>query len=568
MNLSGIIFHIEEDAYEKLNKYLSTIRSYFNDADSRDEIMSDIEARIAEMLQEKVSTSKQAVLMSDVDSVISQMGKPEEFAEGAEKSENREEKREESNAYRQGKRRRVFRDPDEKLLGGVCSGIANYFDFDPIWLRGAFAISFFVFGTGLLLYIILWLIIPEAKTTAEKLEMRGEKVDINNISKAVSEEFEGVKKRMEDLGDKVRSYETKEKVRSSAQKATDFVGDVFHNMIRILAKIFAVFFVILAVVIVVILLGSVFGSTNVIHFSDRGKDYAFSLYEWASNFLPDSSSPNMFLVGLVLVLGIPLLSIIYSGVKFLLGIKQRNKYIRYTTNGLWLVGVAIMIVIGIQIINDFKEEVTIKNTVDLQQKDTLYLSMKGYNEYIDPSYKKYGDRRVYHVGRLKWDYMNVDNDGTSFSSPVEIDIIPSMTDSFEVMEIRSANGGTKKDAAFRARSIRYSFSQKDSLLEFEPSYKLDLKDKWRAQDIKLVLKVPLNKVIYLNRGMEYLIYDVDNTTNTLDRHMIGRRWIMKKEGLTCIDCVGLDDEETMTFPPSAPPVHVPAPPAPVIDEHK
>ena len=187
MNLSGIIFHIEEDAYEKLNKYLSTIKGYFKDSEGREEIMNDIEARIAEMLQEKVSTAKQAVLMSDVETVISLMGKPEEFAGETDKSEsaaNADTSSEDfRTSYPNNKRRRVFRDTDEKILGGVCAGIANYFDFDPIWIRAAFAISFFAFGSGFLLYIILWIIIPEAKTTAEKLEMHGEKVDVNNIGK-------------------------------------------------------------------------------------------------------------------------------------------------------------------------------------------------------------------------------------------------------------------------------------------------------------------------------------------------------------------------------------------------
>ena len=148
MNLSGIIFHIEEDAYDMLNKYLSTIKGYFKDSDGRDEIMSDIESRIAEMLQEKVNKTKQAVLMSDVESVISVMGKPEDFAGENESSENKQSASSENNTYSPNTtRRRVFRDPDDKVLGGVCSGISSYFDFDPIWLRAAFAISFFVFGT-------------------------------------------------------------------------------------------------------------------------------------------------------------------------------------------------------------------------------------------------------------------------------------------------------------------------------------------------------------------------------------------------------------------------------------
>ena len=147
MNLSGIVFHIEEDAYEKLSNYLLTIKGYFKNTQGCDEIMGDIEARIAEMLQSKVNAGKQAVIMADVDYVISVMGSPETFAQDA--TENKESNnKKEDNAYSYTGRRRVFRDPDDKVIGGVCSGISNYFDLDPIWLRAAFAISFFVFGSG------------------------------------------------------------------------------------------------------------------------------------------------------------------------------------------------------------------------------------------------------------------------------------------------------------------------------------------------------------------------------------------------------------------------------------
>ena len=240
MNLSGIIFHVEEDAYEMLNKYLSTIKGYFNDSDGRDEIMSDIEARIAEMLQEKVNNTKQAILKMDVENVIALMGKPEEFAtdsENTQQSNSESSQTEFSTADANYQRKRVFRDPDDKIIGGVCSGIANYFGFDPIWLRGIFAISFFIFGTGLLLYIILCIIIPKAKTTAEKLEMRGEKVDVNNISRAVNEEFDDFKKRMEKFGKDVGSKENRERVRTSTEKAADLIGDVLRNIFKFLGKI-------------------------------------------------------------------------------------------------------------------------------------------------------------------------------------------------------------------------------------------------------------------------------------------------------------------------------------------
>ena len=154
--------------------------------------MTDIESRIAEMFQEKISKNKEVITAEDIDQVISVMGKPEDYVDGetsTESGSDEDNTKPETDIPYSG-RRRVFRDPDNNVLGGVCGGIAVYFNFDPIWLRLAFAISFFVFGTGFLLYILFWIIIPEAKTTAEKLEMRGEKVNVSNIEKSIKEELE------------------------------------------------------------------------------------------------------------------------------------------------------------------------------------------------------------------------------------------------------------------------------------------------------------------------------------------------------------------------------------------
>ncbi|MEK6616769.1 MAG: PspC domain-containing protein, partial [Bacteroidota bacterium] len=173
INLSGIIFHIDEDAYGKLHNYLSTIKGYFSESEGRDEIMADIENRIAEMLSEKISDRKQVVLMTDVDYVIGIMGKPEDFAGEKNPDSHRDEetKKETSSYNATGKHSHVFRDTDNKILGGVCSGIATYFNIDPLWIRLALVVlTILGFGTGFLLYIVLWFIIPEAKTAEEKIQ--------------------------------------------------------------------------------------------------------------------------------------------------------------------------------------------------------------------------------------------------------------------------------------------------------------------------------------------------------------------------------------------------------------
>lgn len=541
MNLSGIIFHIEEDAYDKLNRYISTIRSYFKDSEGRDEIMSDIESRIAEMLQEKVSKTKQAVLMADVESVIAVMGKPEDFAGETEFNEQKTTSYsagEGSRSEYNGRRRRVFRDGEEKMLGGVCSGIANYFDFDPIWLRGAFAVSFFIFGSGFLVYLILWIIIPEAKTTAEKLEMHGEKVDINNIGRAVNEEFEDLKKRMKDFGDNVGSEKNRVRIKSSARRATEFVGDVFYNIIRVLGKIVAVFLVVIGIILMVGLLATIFGKGTIAVFNAPGSNIHFSLYEFASAVFPNDLSIPFVVLSLILFLGVPLLSIIYSGIRHLFGIKQKNRIVKYTANILWLIGLVMMLYVGAVMASDFNEQASNKQRVDIKQplKGTMYLDLSPDSE--DDVDMPGRHHRTINFG--DWDLLSKDENKFRIGYP-DLNIVPSETDSFELVAIRSANGYDKKEAVNRAKNIDYSITQHDSVILFNGYYDISITDKLRAQDLQLIFKVPVNKVVYLSKRLERILFDVDNVNDALDRDMVDRRWIMTKKGLECVDCEGLEN---------------------------
>lgn len=555
MNLSGIIFHIEEDAYEMLNKYLSTIRGYFKDSEGRDEIMSDIESRIAEMLQEKVSNTKQAVLKMDVESVIAIMGKPEDFA-GENAGEKTETKSESSQTYEDtGRRRRVFRDPDDKVVGGVCSGISNYFDFDPIWLRAAFAISFFVFGTGLILYIILCIIIPKAKTTAEKLEMRGEKVDINNISKTVNEEFEEFKVRMEKFGKEMGSKENRQRVRTTTEKAADFIGDVLKNIFMILGKIFSVLLIVVAVFFIVVLLGSLFGR-NFIHVNTNDTDFSYSIYDMMHSVFPDDLPVQYAVIGLILFLGLPLLSMIYSGVRHLFGIKYKNKIVSYTTSILWLVGLGFIVFVVYRVSEDFKEDATSKQNIELAliKSDTLYLSVKNFDKYGLNNDENYDSKIVID----NWTMFRKNGQTTSLGYPT-FDIVQNDRDSIELVAIKSASGEDKKIALYRAKHISYGISQKDSLLEFNPEFDIEEGDKWRNQNLKLVMKIPVGTVVYLSPTMKHIIYDIDNVRNVFDKEMLNRRWIMTNRGLECIDCAGLEEYEDIE---ALHEIDVDAPPAP------
>ena len=191
INLGGIVFNIDDDAYRELQAYLTQIESCFSDREESKEIMNDIEVRIAELFNERITDYKKVITSKDVNEIIDIMGGPEQFGETENGSTHKQRERFGPSGYR-----RMYRDPDSRILGGVCSGMSAYWRIDPIILRILFVIAFLGFGTGLIIYIILWIVLPEAKTKAQKLEMMGEKVNVSNIGKAFKEEFNNVKKNM------------------------------------------------------------------------------------------------------------------------------------------------------------------------------------------------------------------------------------------------------------------------------------------------------------------------------------------------------------------------------------
>jgi len=217
INLGGYPFTIDEDAFQKLDKYLKTISGHFSSSEGCDEIVSDIESRIAELFMEHLK-GRPIISMKEVDNVITVMGTPEEFGateEQAQKKTHREEKKsktksefeEDSSTWKTGKR--LFREPDEKIISGVCAGLAAYFGIqDPVWVRIAFAIGVFM-GFGLIVYVVLWIAIPEAKTSGDKLSMKGEKIDVSNIARKVEEEMNQL---ADSISEMTKDFGSKKKV--------------------------------------------------------------------------------------------------------------------------------------------------------------------------------------------------------------------------------------------------------------------------------------------------------------------------------------------------------------------
>lgn len=196
IDIRGIVFHIDEDAFEILNNYLSEINNHFKLKMGHDDIINDIETRIVELFQEKLTDKKQVINIVDVEEVISIMGHPSDFDQDSE---------DDTTTYAKTKAiKRLYRDIDNRVIGGVCSGLGAYFNTDPLWFRIAFVVSLFIGGAGAIVYLVIWIITPPAVTVSERLEMRGDPITISNIEKAFKEEMSELKDKLDDLTEQAK----------------------------------------------------------------------------------------------------------------------------------------------------------------------------------------------------------------------------------------------------------------------------------------------------------------------------------------------------------------------------
>lgn len=187
INLGGYSFNIDEDAYSELKRYLKNLEIHFAGEESSSEILSDIETRMAELFRTRLTSYKQVINIEDVNQVISVLGKPEDISDNEGTTAR--------NKFASPGYHRMYRDPDHRVIGGVCAGIAAYWNID-LWIVRLIFLCLAMMGVGFLIYLILYVVLPEAKTTAQKIEMKGEPVNIHNIKDSVKKEFDTVRKNM------------------------------------------------------------------------------------------------------------------------------------------------------------------------------------------------------------------------------------------------------------------------------------------------------------------------------------------------------------------------------------
>jgi phage shock protein PspC (stress-responsive transcriptional regulator) len=527
INISGILFHIEEDAYDNLAKYLGSIRSYFSMTEGGTDIMSDIEARIAELLQEKITPSKQVLVFADVEDVKAVMGKPEDFGDG-EAQEQKTSGPQATSATYEKVRRRLYRNPDDRAIGGVCGGLAAYFDIDVVWVRLIMFLLIFFGGLSLWVYIIMWIIIPEAKTTAEKFAMRGESANINSILRSFKEEAEDVKNRFTKYGSETsRNYG--EAIRSN-------VGDALRTVFSIIARLIGLILVLIGagclIGFVVALCGLSIAGAN----SD--------ISAWVSAFFTSSSTYAFAVISFILVVGIPVFMLLYGGIKMLFRIRYSNRWMNMTLGFLWLLGVIMGAYIGVSTAQQFSEHARLKQIHAVSMRsDTLFIRVNPAHNALAPyNFDNFDDVNDELRGNNNYRFGRRGKNVQIIGMP-QFDVTESVADSAEMLVTYSSKGPDEEQANMNAKSISYKFRQENNDLILDEVFTVKENVTMRFPEVSIKLMIPVGTVVYFDKSIKYMLDDIENTTNTWDGDMVGRRWKMTEKGLTCIDCEDLQTIE-------------------------
>lgn len=514
INLGGIPFQIDDNAYEALTAYLTTLKNHFAHTTGYEEILNDIESRIAEVFREKMKNGSRIISIADVEEVINIMGRPEQIDE----SENAKEKQTQQKtkeAYQQSNEywyhRRLYRNADDKILGGVCSGLGATLGVDKVWIRLAFACSILLLGTGALLYIILWIIIPEAKSTTEKLEMQGEPINIYNIRKQIEEDAKLFGEHMKKWGEEVKttfiSYTKKKSnyLQNQKIKRKSIFYVFWKKIVRFIAIICKLMSLLILLALILIVL--------------RGLGWKLACdypYEF-SNIFSTSTQSNIILISLLIALSISMAIGIIRLLKYIFHFKFSYSALKYLRGSVTSIAFIIIVVIAIMIVNDFSHQGKVYTEVPITtiEKDKLYIQLlHNVKEEVTE-----GD--IFITDRT-----------------IKLNVEASTDSAFHLEKYAYARSNKRSAAEALAKKTIVPIVQHDSVIEIGNYYDWLPGNKWRNQFVELVLKIPKNKIAYIHQDiLNYLnvhfnnVYIEDVTAFT----GLYAQWTTTDKGLICLN---------------------------------
>jgi phage shock protein PspC (stress-responsive transcriptional regulator) len=523
INLAGIFFHIDEDAYLKLQRYLEAIKRSFTDSQGRNEIIADIEARIAELFSERVQNEKQVVSVKEVEEVITIMGQPEDYMVDEEIFED--EPKQSYSRPKSSPHKRMFRDTDSAYIGGVSSGLSHYFGIDALWIRLIWVALVFGAGTGILLYILLWILMPAAESTADKLAMSGKPVNITNIEEKVKEGFSNVKESLGEVADKVKNSDYNkvgDRVKDTSRSFFDALGNFIVFCFKIFAKFIGVIMIIVGASVLISLFVSLLSVGTSSLFDPWWMDYAH---------VGNSTDSPIWLVMLItfFAVGIPFFFVFLLGLKILvINLKPIGKIAGFTLLGVWLASIIALSVMAVDSITQHATDGSVIDRIELPIKsgDTLRVRMQDNDFYVKSSYRSRDFRIVNDESDNKMIY----------SSDVRL-IFRSTKDSIGSMTVdKNAEGSTYQRAKETAGKIDYNYSVNANEVVFDSYLLTDIENKFRDQEVIVTIYLPEGSVLYANDNTDYFHRNWRYSNDILKHGMEEHYLKVIEDDVICLDC--------------------------------
>ncbi|WP_417886245.1 PspC domain-containing protein [Zunongwangia sp.] len=523
INLAGIFFHIDEDAFKKLQYYLDAIKRSLTNKEGQDEIIADIEARIAELFTEKRADTSKVISSKEVDEVIAIMGQPEDYRVDEDIFED--ETTSASTTSKKSGTKKLYRDTENSYIGGVSSGLGHYLEIDAVWIRLIWIVLTFASSGGfLLIYIAFWIFTPEAKTTAEKLAMRGEEVTISNIEKKIREGFDSVSEKVKN----VDYQKFSDKAKTSAKSAGNNFTRLVHTLLKIIIAFVGILLLIVSGLTIIGIFIGVFtiGTFGIIE-APGIDQISMNLY-WAPLWL------STLLVFFLLI--IPFFFLFILGLKILMEKpKSIGKPAKFTLLGIWILAFIGITIIGVGEISGraFDEETVTTENLPITKTDTLFVAMKNNPQYSTSIDKRDDDLAI---------KFNENEEKILYGTDIRI-VFKSTKDSLAKIEIlKSAEGRDVKDARKRAENINYQYSMTKNNLYLNSYFTITDNLKIRDQELVVTVWLPEGTVLYIDKNIKEFHRNSyswkDILQNGDEKHFLK----VEEDQTTCLDCPTLKKE--------------------------
>lgn len=537
INLGGYALTIDDDAYEYLLGYLDSIRRRFSESEGRDEIIGDIETRIGEIISQGMG-SRTIVMLPDAEAAVAVMGKPEDFGgddtatsnSSGSSSSSTDSKKSGKRGIRTGKR--LFRDEDDAVVAGVCSGLSAYFGIqDPVWMRLFFVLlAFASFGFWAPAYVLIWILVPAAKSATDRLAMRGEQATMDNIAREVEEGFDRLSKKVGEAG-----LNASKSGSSSAQNAVSTgvtaIGQAFGLFLRFIAKFAALIAILIAIALFLGLGAGWIGSIMALSVGAPYVEY----------FSPFSSGWTWFgIVNLFFLLGIPAIALVL----FLSRILFKTRTPAWVSNSLTALFVLSVIAAFSMLpfaVKQYSHSGTVSKDIDITalRSDTLFV--EGIEDLLG---KRHYNRNDFQFDE---DGVRISDEGMQMQCPLEIRVIPSRNGQYRCTQIIKSQGSSSLVAQENADRVAYAVQFSGNKLSIPTSYTVAKGEKWRVQRVRINIEVPMGKSIRFDEAIhEYAGADLDEYDDGNDNNYISRRpgkvFRMGTNGLVCADCPNMGDK--------------------------